>query len=68
MRSRLRRFICHVFALGLTAFPSAVLAQQGGDFLQLKAEKPYLVWAIGVAFLAVTLVVVFKHPRRGHQG
>jgi len=41
--------------------------QDQGEFAELPKEKPYLAWTIGVAFLALTLIVAFKHPHRGHQ-
>jgi len=53
--------------LSWAAFADAALAQDQGEFAELPKEKPYLAWTIGVAFLALTLIVAFKHPHRGHQ-
>ena len=67
MRTKLRRLGWYVSLLVLTTCSEMVLAQDPGDFRELKAEQPYVPWAIGVAFLVVTLVVVFKKPRRSHE-
>jgi hypothetical protein len=67
MRTTLRRLGWPLVLLAVTAFPTTLLAQGVRNAASLKEEQPYIPWAIGVAFLAATLIVLFKKPRRGPE-
>jgi len=71
MRRRKRLLVAVLWTVGLLAgtglAPHPAYARRAEQKEpQLKKSKPVVEWVLGALFLAGSLVVAFKNPRRSH--